>query len=75
MGDRVAVTLRLWVTCPDCGRRPLDRITPGEKRLHDGLPPGWIARSVKCRCGTVYTITAAAYQHASVDGFTPDTVD
>lgn len=57
--------LRLNVRCRKCGRGPPIRITPREKELHDDDPPDRVVKTVECRCGETYLVTAAAYQGAA----------
>jgi hypothetical protein len=60
--------LELAVTCPACRSRPAMRITGEAAEYALRLAPEVTICTYKCRrkgCGTIYPITAAAYQGAS----------
>lgn len=57
--------LLLDAQCPRCNRRPPFRIFPREKELHAEEPPEEMVKTVRCRCGEVYILTAQAYQNAT----------
>jgi len=59
--------LRLGVSCPRCGSRPALRVTEDAVRAVAHHPPGERLGTYQCQrrqCGTVYELTAAAYQNA-----------
>lgn len=60
--------LRLATSCPRCGSRPALRITEDAVRAVSHHPPDERLGTYQCHrrhCGTVYDLTAAAYQNAS----------
>lgn len=60
--------LRLAASCPGCGSRPALRVTEDAVRAVSHHPPDERLGTYQCshrRCGTVYDLTAAAYQNAS----------
>ena len=59
--------LTLDAQCPKCGRRPNFRIFPRERELHADEPPEEPVKTVRCRCGETYLLTAEAYQNAFIE--------
>lgn len=60
--------LRLAASCPRCGSRPAMRVTEDAVRAVSHHLPEERLGTYQCshrRCGTVYDLTAAAYQNAS----------
>jgi len=60
--------LRPAVSCPRCGARPAFRITEDVVRAVAHYPPGERLGTYQCQrrqCGTIYDLTAAAFQNAS----------
>jgi hypothetical protein len=59
---------RLSASCPRCGTRPALRVTRDAVETAGGQPPGTRLGTYQCQrrgCGTIYDLTASAYQNAS----------
>lgn len=59
---------RLATSCPKCGARPAMRVAEEAVRDAHQHAPGERLGTYQCqyrRCGTIYDLTAAAYQNAS----------
>jgi hypothetical protein len=59
---------RLSASCPRCGTRPALRVTRDAVENASEQPPATRLGTYQCQrrgCGTIYDLTASAYQNAS----------
>lgn len=59
------VLVQLDSRCPACERTESRRIAAWRIELYRAVSPDRICETVTCKCGRVYTISAAAYQGAA----------
>lgn len=57
--------LVLAMRCPKCGRQPPFMVFDTAAAAYRDTPPDQVVMTVKCKCGTVYVVTARAYHGAA----------